>query len=93
MNLSKHSRTIQAICPTCAATSFNDDAPAGGDIRVLKCESCGLELTEQVLWETNAENVDVNVTEMKSAILKDVQKELHNTLKKAFAGKKTIWRK
>lgn len=61
-----------------------------GDTRVLKCESCGLEVTEQALWDANAENVDVNLSEMKNAILKDVQIELHQTLKKAFAGNKSI---
>ena len=90
MNFSKHNRTIQALCPTCAGTSFSDAEPNGGDTRVLKCESCGLELTEQALWDANAENVDVNRSEMKSAVLKDVEKELRKTLKKAFAGSKNI---
>lgn len=90
MNLSRHNRTLQALCPTCAGTSFADAEPNGGDTRVLKCENCGLELTEQALWEANAENVDVNLSEMKNAILQDVQKELHQTLKKAFVGNKNI---
>lgn len=90
MNLSQHDRTLRALCPTCAGTTFADAEPNAGDTRVLKCESCGLELTEQALWEANAENVDVNLTEMKSAVLKDVQQELHRTLKKALAGNKTI---
>ena len=90
MDLSKHNRTVPVLCPTCAGTSFIGDVPETEEVRVLKCATCGFELTEQALVEANAENVDVNLEEMKAEILKDVEKQLQSSLKKAFSGNKNI---
>jgi predicted Fe-S protein YdhL (DUF1289 family) len=86
MDLSKHNRTVVAHCPTCAGTEFLDANPDGGESRLLVCQGCGRELTAEILWQENAENVAVNLEEVKAKVLRDVQQELHNTLKKAFSG-------
>jgi hypothetical protein len=47
-------------------------------------------LTRDELLRENSENIAVNVEEVKAQVLKDISKQLQDSLKKAFKGSKNI---
>ncbi|MBS3949173.1 MAG: hypothetical protein KGZ53_00680 [Peptococcaceae bacterium] len=87
MDADKYSRTIQMHCPTCGSTQFS---AAEDEFELVTCSSCGRALTRDELVRENSENIAENVKEMKAQIVKDISKQLQDSLKKAFKGSKNI---
>ncbi|KRG42649.1 hypothetical protein ARC63_11025 [Stenotrophomonas geniculata ATCC 19374 = JCM 13324] len=56
----------------------------------MKCAGCERVLTRDELKEANAENIDEHLNEVKKQVTQDLQKHLHDALKKAFRGNKNI---
>lgn len=89
-NAEKYNRSVSLLCPTCGGSQFShDDADASAD-SLLKCETCGLEISKDDLVRANSENVDEHVKEIGQEVVKDIQKELRDSLKKAFGGSKNF---
>lgn len=87
MDAEKYSRNVTLNCPTCGGTDF--EIP-DVESQPVKCARCGLEISREELIRDNSENISENVEEVKGAVVKDFQKELNDTLKKAFRSSKHI---
>lgn len=87
MGTEKYSRNVALNCPTCGGTDF--EIP-DVESQPVKCARCGLEISREELIRENSENISENVEEVKAAVVKDFQKELNDSLKKAFRGSKHI---
>lgn len=89
MDAEKYNRSVTLICPTCGCDQFEYDDSSEPVVH-MKCARCQREFTRDELIEANRENVSEHVKEMKGEIVKDVAKELRDSLKKAFSGSKSI---
>lgn len=88
MNANKYGRTIAMNCPTCGGTQFSvteDDAR-----ELVTCASCGRETTKEELLRENSENIEEHVKEVGDQVVKDVSRQLQDSLKKALRGNKNI---
>lgn len=90
LNTDKYNQSINLLCPTCGGTQFSHDESDDQSTGMVTCASCGLEIVKADLVRANSENVSEHVEDMKKKILKDVEKELRESLKKAFGGNKNI---
>ncbi|HEJ3169730.1 hypothetical protein JQ488_18775 [Pseudomonas aeruginosa] len=57
---------------------------------MFTCGNCGLQISKDDLIRANDENVQAHAKEIGQAVVKDLQKELHESLKRAFRGSKNI---
>ena len=87
MDAEKFNRNVTLNCPTCGGTDFEipDD-----ESQPVKCARCGRETSRDELIRENSENIAENVKEVKAQVVKDLQKELNDSLKKAFRGSKNV---
>jgi hypothetical protein len=85
----KYARSVQLQCPTCGCEQFESDAEEG-TMASVTCASCGRAFTKDELIELNSENISTHVEEIKTAAAADAVKEMRDTLRRAFAGSKTI---
>lgn len=89
-NTEKYSRSITLSCPTCAGTQLEyDEAETSGEAP-MKCAGCERVLTRDELKEATAESIEEHLNEVKKQVTQDLQKHLHDTLKKAFRGNKNF---
>ena len=86
----KYNRSVSLLCPTCGSDQFSHDGADAQTSVLLTCGNCGLEISKDDLIRANSENVQEHVTEIGQAVVKDLQRELHESLKKAFRGSKNI---
>jgi transposase-like protein len=86
MEVSKYDRTIPLQCPTCGATDFVHTA--GSDL--VKCASCGRQMTKDVLMHENSENIQEHANEVAKQGADDFGRELTKTLQDAFKNSKFI---
>ncbi|AOD15228.1 hypothetical protein VB151_18545 [Xanthomonas fragariae] len=84
----KYDRSITPFCPTCGGTQFSSDDSYASATALFKCASCGLEIPKDELNRANSENIDEHVKEIKQEVAKDIQKQLNDSLRKAFGGSK-----
>lgn len=88
MDSSKYDRSVRLLCSTCGSTQFEyDDELDGGPIR---CTGCDRVFTRDELIQENGATIDANLEELSEELAADMQTELENTLRKAFAGSKHI---
>ena len=87
VDTSKLNRTVTLHCPTCAGTAFEQEA---ADSPVVRCDSCGLEITREDLQAANSENISAHVSELKRDAFKELDKEIRKRLQAAFRGNKFI---
>ena len=80
--------SVTLRCPVCGSTNIElfDDKSYG------KCTMCNKEFSGgyDELVELNQVTIDVAMKDKKAEIAKDLEKELHDRLKKAFKGSKYI---
>jgi uncharacterized Zn finger protein (UPF0148 family) len=88
MDTNRYTRTISLNCPTCNCTQFSSSED--GTSEVITCSSCGRVLTRDELLRENSENISAHTDEVKSQVIKDVSKQLHDVLRDAFKGNKNI---
>ncbi|MDH1291364.1 hypothetical protein N5C43_08840 [Comamonas terrigena] len=88
MDADKYLRTIQMLCPTCGSNQFSAVENESSDL--VTCASCGRILTRDELLRENSENIAEHVEEVKAQVAKDISKQLHDSLRKAFKGNKSI---
>lgn len=86
MDTEKYRRNVTLICPTCGETNFEI---RDNESRSVKCVRCGRETGRAELIRENSEKICESVEETKAKVLKDIQKELGNSLK-AFRGSVNI---
>lgn len=83
-----YSFSVTLRCPVCGSTDIelSDDKSFG------KCTMCNKEFSGgyDELVELNQATIDAAVEDKKAEIAKDLEKELHDSLKKAFKGSKYI---
>ena len=89
-NADKYNRSVSLDCSTCGSSEFSHDGADGQTSELLTCGNCGLEISRDDLIRANDENVQAHVKEIGQTVVKDLQKELHESLKKAFRGSKNI---
>ena len=80
--------SVTLRCPICGSDyiDLSDDKTYG------KCNMCGKEFPGgyDELVELNQASIDAALEDKKTEITKDVEKELHDRLKKAFKGSKFL---
>ncbi|EQB8443801.1 TPA: hypothetical protein L4942_000940 [Pseudomonas aeruginosa] len=86
----KYNRSVSLNCPTCGSTEFSHDGADGQTSELFTCGNCGLQISKDDLIRANDENVQAHAKEIGQAVVKDLQKELHESLKRAFRGSKNI---
>jgi len=90
MNPEKYDRSVTLLCPTCGSSQFSQSAENEEDSALMKCASCGREITKDELIRENSENIAEHVDEIKEQVVKDVRSELQKSLAAAFKGNKHI---
>lgn len=90
LNADEYSRSIALTCPTCGNTEFSHEGTSELPGELLTCSRCSLEISKDDLVRTNSENLAAHVKEIGQELVADVQKELRDSLRKAFAGSKSI---
>ena len=90
MKADKYDRQVTLLCPTCGCTDMEILHGSEETIELVKCPSCGRELTKEELINENSENIKANLNEVKEEIQKDLVKEMQKNLKDAFKGNKHI---
>ena len=90
MRNDKYQRNVSMLCPTCGCSSYEYEQGVEETIEIVKCVSCGRELTKDELISENSENINDHVSEMAKEIKADIAKEFKASLKRAFRGSKNI---
>jgi len=90
MKPDKYEGQLTMMCPTCGGTQFEIGDDVDESTSVVKCISCGRELTKGELIRENGENIDMHISETKDQIIEDAAKELRRSLKDACRGNKFI---
>ena len=80
----KYSREIGLQCPTCGCISYEYEQGTDETIEMVKCASCGREMTKDELFQENSENIQEHISEVGKQVTDDLAKEL----KKMFKGSK-----
>ena len=83
-------KNVTLLCPTCGNSDLEIIHGSEETVELVRCPSCGRELTKDELIKENSENIDMNLTEVKNEITKDVAKEMQKMLKDVFKGNKNI---
>jgi uncharacterized Zn finger protein (UPF0148 family) len=81
MDDEKYKRIVELLCPTCGCVQFEYEKGVDETIEIVKCASCGRELTKDELIQENSENISEHVREIKDEIMKDVKKSFKNIFK------------
>ena len=84
-----YNRQIPLRCATCGSSSdfeFNDDKS------YVKCKKCNREYFGgyDELVSLNQTNIQEEIDAMKQEVKEDLEKNIHDMLKKAFKGNKNI---
>ena len=84
-----YNRQIPLRCATCGSSSdfeFNDDKS------YVKCKKCNKEYPGgyDELVSLNQTNIQEEIDAMKQEVKEDLEKNIHDMLKKAFKGNKNI---
>ncbi|MXZ48209.1 MAG: hypothetical protein F4235_03135 [Candidatus Dadabacteria bacterium] len=90
MKNEKYQRSVKMLCPTCGGSSYQYEQAVDEAIEIVKCASCGRELTKNELIRENGENINKHLSEMTEEVKADIKKEFRASLKKAFRGSKNI---
>jgi uncharacterized Zn finger protein (UPF0148 family) len=90
IDTSKYNRQITLMCPACGCTDFECQQGDAEADEIVKCASCGREMTKDALAAENSENVAAHVEEIKRAAVKDIQAEFKAMLRKSLGGSKFI---
>lgn len=90
MKNKNYDRSIALLCPTCGGTEFEYEQGADETIVLVKCASCGRQLTRDELIFENSENIQEHVSEIASQITDEFAKDLKASMKRAFRGNKNI---
>lgn len=85
-NADKYNQSVNLVCPTCGGDQFSHDGAEAQTSELMTCGTCSLEISKDDLLRANSENVDEHVKEIGQEVLKDIEKELRDTLKKAFSS-------
>lgn len=81
-----YSRSIRMHCSTCGSTDFEFEDEAGP----IRCTSCDRVFTREELIRENGEVIEAEVDEMKSEIVRDMERYARDSLRKALRGSKFI---
>lgn len=87
MRKGTYDRSIKLHCSTCGGSDFEYDKQDDGPIR---CTSCERVFTRDELIRENGATIEANVDEVKKEVVDDMQKQLRDSLRKAFSGSKHI---
>ena len=89
MDSEKYNRSVNLSCPTCG-NSLLETQDDGQENEIIRCPLCNRTMTKEELIHENGENINANLEEMKEEVIKDLDKELRDMLKKTFKGSKYI---
>ena len=90
MDADKYNRQVSMLCPTCGCDQFEYEDSGSENNDLVKCASCGREMSKDDLLRENSENISEHSKEMGQEILKDVAAEMRKSLKTALRGSKHI---
>ena len=86
MDASKYDRSVSMQCPTCGATEFAHKEES----ELVKCASCGREMSRDELMHENSENIQEHAAEIARQATTDLAQELRKSLQDALKGSKYI---
>ncbi|WP_223670542.1 ECs_2282 family putative zinc-binding protein [Kangiella shandongensis] len=90
MNSEKYNRNVRLVCSTCGGTDFSSEEGVNDAVGLIVCTSCEREFTKDDLVKENSENINVQLSEAKKEIKKDIADDFKKKLRKAFSGNKNI---
>lgn len=76
------SRTVTLLCPVCASSAFSYDDGLTEDERLYTCEDCGSSHNFEDLKSQNGERIENEISEIKSEVVRDMQKSISKMFKK-----------
>ena len=79
MDAEKYNRSISLLCPTCGNDQFQYDDE--NELVPVICQRCKAEISRDDLIEANAENIEINKSEIIRELKKDVQKQFKDMFK------------
>lgn len=86
METSKYDLAISMHCPTCGTTGFSYTEGA----ELIKCASCGREMTRDELMRENSENIQEHADEIAKKAVAELGDELKKALRDTFKNNKFI---
>ena len=77
---------VEMVCPLCGGKTFEYDELDSP----VKCIGCNKIFTREELFDSNQENMSINMDELKKEVLDDVASDFKNMLKKTFKNNKNF---
>lgn len=77
-----YDKRVELICPICGSKTFkynNED-----DMSDVTCISCNKIFSRDELFESNQENLNINLDELKQELLHDTSNDIKKMLKNTF---------
>ena len=71
-----YDRSIELLCPTCASSQLSENSEND-----YTCASCNEQFSYEQVKEGNSERISVAVSEIKSEVVGDFQKQLNDIAK------------
>lgn len=90
MDTDKYNRSVPLQCPTCGATQFIQSGQDHEESQLVRCTSCGRELTQDDLIRENSENLSEHANEIAKQAVEDFGGQLKKSLIDAFKGNEFI---
>jgi len=84
MQQGKYDKQVKMVCIVCNHDQFEQS----DDSDLVKCVSCGREVTKDTLLAENSEHIDAEIESTAEHFNKDLEKELGDVIKNAFKGVK-----
>jgi len=79
MNLEKHTKTVNLLCPTCGSSTFDyDESNENGPVT---CDNCKRKFTREELMQENGALIEENIDEVKEEALAEIKNNLEKQLK------------
>ncbi len=81
------SRNISLLCPVCGNDQFEHLGEQSEELQEplfdvrFRCSDCGSIFTKEALLRENSEKINIAVEEIKADVIKEIEKELKNSLK------------
>lgn len=78
---SDYGRSVKMVCPTCANDQFDYDNSIPETDRQYRCKDCNSSFSHDQIIAENGPAIESAVADMKSEIVKDMEKRLKKALK------------
>lgn len=90
MKPGKYHKNVELRCPTCGGTQFESGDDLDAAHASVRCITCDRKMTKDELIRENRDNIQRNLSEIKTQAVEDAAEEMKKRLKTAFRGNKNI---